>query len=86
MKAGCTVSVPRDSRLGPGVLVMMFLARLSIPSTGALLEVSKHYWINRDNKDMKKDETMMLVDQRGNHYLMSKDGFVKPVIPEQTAE
>lgn len=84
MKAGITVSV-REIELvgGSGDDVPR---QLIDPNTGALLEVSKHYWINRDNKDMKKDDTMMLVDQKGNNYLMSKDGFVKPVVPEQAGE
>lgn len=84
MKAGITVSV-REIELvgGSGDDVPR---QLIDPNTGALLEVSKHYWINRDNKDMKNDDTMMLVDQKGNNYLMSKDGFVKPVVPEDTAQ
>jgi len=84
MKAGITVSVREIELVGGSSDDVP--RQLIDPNTGALLEVSKHYWINRDNKDMKKDDTKMLVDQRGNHYLMSKDGFVKPVIPEQTAE
>lgn len=84
MKAGITVSVREIELVGGSSDDVP--RQLIDPNTGALLGVSKHYWINRDNKDMKKDETMMLVDQRGNHYLMSKDGFVKPVVPENTAE
>lgn len=84
MKAGVTVSVREIELVGGSSDDVP--RQVIDPNTGALLEVSKHYWINRDNKDMKKDETMMLVDQRGNHYLMSKDGFVKPVVPEDTAK
>lgn len=84
MKAGVTVSV-REIVLDGGSSDDV-PRQLIEPNTGALLEVSKHYWINRDNKAMKEDETMMLVDQRGNHYLMSKDGFVKPVVPENIAD
>lgn len=83
MKAGITVSVREIELVGGSSDEVP--RQLIEPNTGALLDVSKHYWINRDNKDMKQDETMMLVDQRGNHYLMSKDGFVKPVVPEDTA-
>lgn len=84
MKAGITISVREIELIGGSSDDVP--RQLIEPNTGALLDVSKHYWINRDNKDMKKDDTMMLVDQRGNHYLMSKDGFVKPVIPEDTAQ
>lgn len=84
MKAGITVSVREIELVGGSSDDVP--RQLIDPNTGALLDVSKHYWINRDNKDMKKDDTKMLVDQRGNHYLMSKDGFVKPVVPEQTGE
>ena len=83
MKAGITVSVREIELVGGSSDEVP--RQLIEPNTGALLEVSKHYWINRDNKDMKKDDTMMLIDQRGNHYLMGKDGFVKPVVPEDTA-
>lgn len=84
MKAGVTVSVREIELVGGSSDDVP--RQLIDPNTGALLDVSKHYWINRDNKDMKKDETMMLVDQRGNHYLMGKDGFVKPITPEDTAQ
>lgn len=84
MKAGVTVSVREIELVGGSSDDVP--RQLIEPNTGALLDVSKHYWINRDNKDMKKDETMMLVDQRGNHYLMGKDGFVKPITPEDTAQ
>lgn len=84
MKAGVTVSVREIELLGGSSDEVP--RQLIEPNTGALLDVSKHYWINRDNNSMKNDETMMLVDQRGYHYLMGKDGFVKPVIPEDTAQ
>lgn len=84
MKAGITISVREIELVGGSSDDVP--RQLIEPNTGALLDVSKHYWINRDNKDMNNDDTMMLVDQRGNHYLMSKDGFVKPVIPEETAQ
>ena len=84
MKAGCTVSVREIELVGGSSDDVP--RQLIDPNTGALLEVSKHYWINRDNKDMKKDETKLFVDSRGNQYRMEKGGFVVPVTPENTED
>lgn len=49
------------------------------PTTGQVFDTTKHYWINRDNSKMKKDELYQLIDQRGREYMMNKAGFVVPV-------
>lgn len=49
------------------------------PTSGQIFDVTKHYWVNRDNSKMKKDELYTLVDQRGRQFNMNKAGFVVPV-------
>ena len=48
------------------------------PSTNQVFSVSKWYWIDRDNKQMKKDDLLLLVDRQGREYGMNKAGFVAP--------
>lgn len=74
MKAGVTISVREIELVGGSSDDVP--RQLIDPATGMLYESQKYYWINRDNKDMKKDDVMQLVDARGNQYLMNKAGFV----------
>lgn len=53
------------------------------PMTNQIFSVSKWYWIDRDNKQMKKDDLLLLVDRQGREYGMNKAGFVLPK-PEET--
>lgn len=76
MKAGVTISI-REIELVGGTSDEV-ARQLIDPATGMLYDTQKYYWVNRDNKTMKKDETYTLVDSRGNEYLMVKDGFVVP--------
>ena len=55
------------------------------PETNELFEVSKWYWVNRDNKSMKKDDLLLLIDKQGREYGMNKQGFVLPR-PEETEQ
>lgn len=55
------------------------------PNDGTLIDVTKYYWCNADTKGMKANDTKLLIDTRGNQYLMDKRGFVAP-IPAQTEE
>lgn len=48
------------------------------PETNQVYSVSKWYWIDRDNKGMKKDDLLLLIDKQGNEYGMNKGGFVMP--------
>ena len=48
------------------------------PETNQVFSVSKWYWIDRDNKGMKKDDLLLLIDKQGNEYGMNKGGFVLP--------
>lgn len=74
MKAGCTVSVREIELVGGSSDEVP--RQVIDPKTGMLFETQKYYWINRDNKDLKKDEVMTLVDSRGGEYVMNKQGFV----------
>lgn len=57
------------------------------PETGMVFDVTKHYWVGRDNSKMKKDEIYCLVDMRGRQYNMTKAGFVVPVqVSDEIAE
>lgn len=74
MKAGVTLSVREIELVGGSSDDVP--RQLIDPATGMLYESQKYYWVNRDNKDMKKDDLMQLVDARGNQYVMNKAGFV----------
>lgn len=74
MKAGVTLSVREIELVGGSSDDIP--RQLIDPATGMLYESQKCYWINRDNKDMKKDDVMQLVDARGNQFVMNKAGFV----------
>ncbi|MBR2015784.1 MAG: single-stranded DNA-binding protein [Prevotella sp.] len=74
MKAGVTLSVREIELVGGSSDDVP--RQLIDPATGMLYESQKYYWINRDNKDMKKDDLMQLVDARGNQFVMNKAGFV----------
>lgn len=74
MKAGVTLSVREIELVGGSSDDVP--RQLIDPATGMLFESQKYYWINRDNKDMKKDDVMQLVDARGNQFVMNKAGFV----------
>lgn len=74
MKAGVTLSVREIELVGGSSNEVP--RQLIDPATGMLYESQKYYWINRDNKDMKKDDVMQLVDARGNQFVMNKAGFV----------
>ena len=48
------------------------------PSSGALFDVTKHYWCNRSTEGMKADEFVELIDKRGHSFMMNYGGFVVP--------
>jgi hypothetical protein len=82
MKAGCTVSIREIELVGGSSDEIP--RQVIDPATGTLFDTQKYYWINRDNKDLKKDEVLPLVDSRGGQYLMDKQGFVH--LPQTQAE
>lgn len=49
------------------------------PETGNLVDTTKYYWCNAETKGMKANDTKLLIDTRGNQYLMDKRGFVAPI-------
>ncbi len=52
------------------------------PDSGALIDTKKYYWCNADTKGMKANDTKLLIDTRGNQYLMDKRGFVAPMVAQ----
>lgn len=56
------------------------------PETGTLIDTTKYYWCNAETKGMKADDTKLLIDTRGNQYLMDKRGFVAPIPTADSAE
>lgn len=52
------------------------------PSSGALFDVSKHYWCNKSTEGMKADEFFELVDAKGHRFMMNYGGFVVPFAEE----
>ena len=52
------------------------------PNSGALFDVSKHYWCNKSTEGMKADEFFELVDQKGHRFMMNYGGFVVPFADE----
>ena len=85
MKAGLTCKVLEIELCGGGHDDVP--RQLIEPSTGALVDVTKHYWANIDTKNIKKDEHFELIDKQGNRYMGNKAGFVVPVVedPEEEA-
>lgn len=83
MKAGLQISV-REVELCGGQSDDV-PRQIIDPSNGQVFDVQKYYWINRENKDIKKDEYLPLIDQKGRSYLMNKAGFVSPTQEESTA-
>ena len=56
------------------------------PNTGALIDVTKHFWANIDTKNLKKDDHFELVDKQGNRYSGNKAGFVTPIVEQPEPE
>ena len=52
------------------------------PDDGSLIDVTKHFWANIATKGMKKDDTRVLYDVKGNSYVMNAGGFVVPSVPQ----
>lgn len=83
MKAGMTIHVNTIELCGGSSESVP--RQLIDPDNGMVFDVQKYYWVNRDNKSMKKGESYVLVDTKGNQYSMSKGGFVVP-LQEQNQE
>ena len=56
------------------------------PSSGALVDVTKHYWCNLSTEGMKADEYKELFDKKGHSYMMNYGGFVVPSAEGSQAE
>lgn len=77
MKAGMTIHVQTIELCGGSSESVP--RQLIDPTTGALIDTQKYYWCNYNTKEMKEDDTHELIDQRGNRYLVNKQGFVAAV-------
>lgn len=84
MKAGCTCKVMEVELCGGGSDDVP--RQLIEPNTGALIDITKHYWANIDTKALKKDEVFELIDKQGNRYHGNKAGFVIPVVEQPDEE
>ena len=90
MKAGIQCSATEIELCG-GVAELV-PRQLVDPDTGNPIDTQKYYWCNAETKGMKANDTKLLIDVRGNQYLMDKRGFVAPLPqqddsqPEQTTE
>lgn len=80
MKAGLTINVWEIELLGG--ITDAVPRQIIDPADGRIYDVQKYYWINRDNKTMKKDEVYMMCDAKGVPFQMDKQGFVAPYIPD----
>lgn len=76
MKAGAQVSVRELELVGGSSDDVP--RRLIDPDNGQVFDTQKYYWINRDNKDMKKDDQKILIDDKQHGFIMNKAGFVIP--------
>lgn len=84
MKAGLTINVREIELLGGASDSVP--RQVVDPQDGRVYDTQKFYWVERDNSKMKKDENYTLIDVRGNHYLMNKQGFVAPYVVTDTTE
>ena len=76
MKAGIQCSATEIELCG-GVAELV-PRQLIDPESGALYDTQKYYWCNSETKGMKANDLKLLIDARGNEYLMDKRGFVAP--------
>ena len=76
MKAGATIHVLSIELCGGSSDEVP--RELIDPETAAVFQVSKFYWIGRNNSKMKKEDMYTLVDTKGRPYTMNKQGFVIP--------
>lgn len=80
MKAGMQISVNEVELCGGNNDAVP--RQLIDPDNGQIFDSQKYYWCNAPIKGMKKEDAKLLVDHRGNRYLMDFHGFVMPC-PEQ---
>lgn len=86
MKAGATIHVLYIELCGGSTDEVP--RELIDPETAMVYQTAKYYWVMRDNKAMKKDDTYTLVDAKGRQYTMNKQGFVAPIqaSPDKAAD
>lgn len=54
------------------------------PSTSEILQVQRLYWTPDFKKGMKKEDTLELIDKKGNQFMMDYHGFIS--IPQSPSE
>lgn len=84
MKAGIQCSATEIELCG-GVAELV-PRQLIDPDSGALIDTQKYYWCNAETKGMKANDTKLLIDTRGNQFMMDKRGFVAPVQPQDDSQ
>lgn len=84
MKAGATIHV-RSIELVGG-LSDSVPRQLVIPSNGAILEVSKHYWADCQSAPVGQSGYKELIDTRGNLFLADANGFIIPAPKSQDGQ
>lgn len=84
MKAGATIHVLSIELCGGSMDDVP--RQLIDPETGMVYDVTKHYWVGRNNNKMKAADIYTLVDMKGRQYNMSKAGFVTPVATAEEAD
>lgn len=81
MKCGMTISATEIELCGGSSDNVP--RQLIIPETGDIVDVTKFYQANVDTSKWKKTDQGYLIDKTGNQYLLHKDGWVAPVIPQE---
>lgn len=86
MKAGLTIKVLEIELCGGATDDVP--RQLIEPNSGALVDITKHFWANIDTKSLKKDDVFELIDKQGNRYQGTKAGWVIPIVeqPEPQTE
>lgn len=77
MKAGLTIKVLEIELCGGATDDVP--RQLIEPNSGALVDITKHFWANIDTKSLKKDDVFELIDKQGNRYQGNKAGWVIPI-------
>lgn len=76
MVAGCTINA-QEIELCGGIRDDV-PRELINPATSQVLQTQRLYWTPDCPKGMKKEETIQLIDRKGNGFLMDYHGFLRP--------
>jgi len=76
MKAGLTIHVLSIELCGGSSDAVP--RQLIDPETGKILQMLKFFWTSSEDIKLKKGQTKMLTDVKGNEFVMDSNGFVIP--------